>query len=289
MASSTTAVSSFARRRQISNVFWIGFSAALTVLIAVFLLLIIGYVIYQGVGSINLAFLTQVPRPVGIAGGGVANGIVGSLIIVAIAAMIAFPLGLLIGIYISLFGGKTISEVIRFSSDVLASIPSIAIGLFAYQILVAPFHHFSAISASFAFAILMMPLIIRTTESAIRLVPIEMREASVALGASEIQTLFKCILLAARPGIMTGLILAIARVTGETAPLLFTAFGSQFWELNPNNPMAELSLQIFTYAISPYKVWHDQAWAGALVLIIAVLVLSLGARLAFRGQNTSNF
>ncbi len=289
MASSSMAESSFAKRRQISNVFWIGFSAALTVLVAIFLLLIIGYVAYQGLGSINLSFLTQVPRPVGVTGGGVANGIVGSLMIVAMAALIAFPLGLLIGIYISLFGGKIISEVIRFSSDVLASLPSIAIGLFAYQVLVAPFHHFSAISASFAFAILMMPLIIRTTESAIRLVPIEMREASVALGASELQTLFKCILLAARPGIMTGLILAIARVTGETAPLLFTAFGSQFWELNPNNPMAELSLQIFTYAISPYKDWHNQAWAGALLLIIAVLVLSLSARLAFRGRSTSNF
>lgn len=278
-----------AKRRHVSNILWISLSATLTVAVAVFLLLIIGYVIYQGIGAINLDFLTHVPLPVGISGGGVANGIVGSLIIVVVAAVIAFPLGLLIGIYISLFGGKVISEVIRFSSDVLSSVPSIAIGLFAYQILVAPFHHFSALSASFAFAILMMPLIIRTTESAIRLVPIEMREASAALGATDLQTLFRCILLAARPGIMTGMILAIARVTGETAPLLFTAFGSQFWNLNPNNPMAELSLQIFTYAISPYKDWHQQAWGGALILIIAVLILSLLGRLAFRGKTVTNF
>ncbi len=282
--SQDAASAAFDKRRRISNSFWIYFSASLTVGIAAFFVLIIGYVVWQGIGSINLEFLTQVPHPIGVAGGGVANGIVGSFIIVGIAALIAFPLGLLVGIYIALFGGKRVSEVIRFSSDVLSSIPSIAIGLFSYQVLVAPFHHFSALSASFAFAVLMMPLVIRTTESSIRLVPLEMREASVALGASDLATLFRIILLAARPGIMTGLILSIARVTGETAPLLFTAFGSQFWELNPNNPMAELSLQIFTYAISPYKAWHQQAWGGALILILAVLVLSLTARLAFRGR-----
>jgi phosphate transport system permease protein len=284
----TQAASAFERRRKFSNVFWIAFSAALTIGVAVALLLIIGYVFIQGIEAINLDFLTQTPRPIGVPGSGVGNGIVGSLIIVAAAAVIAFPVGLLVGIYIALFGGKQISEVIRFSADVLASVPSIAIGLFAYEIFVAPFHHFSALSASFAFSVLMMPLIIRTTEGAIRLVPPEMREASVALGATELQTLFRCILIAARPGIMTGLILAIARVTGETAPLLFTAFGSQFWVLNPTDPMAELSLQIFTYAISPYKLWHEQAWGGAVILILAVLALSLTARLLFRNKMVGN-
>lgn len=283
------ALVSFAARRKLRNGFWIGLSAGLSLGVAAVLLLIIGYVVYHGVSSLSWAFLTQVPHPIGVPGGGVGNGIVGSALIIALATLIALPVGLLSGIYVTLFAKPRVAETIRFSSDVLASVPSIAIGLFAYEVLVAPFHHFSAASASVAFAVLMMPLIIRTTESAIRLVPVEMREASVALGASELQTLLRCILVAARPGIMTGLILAIARVTGETAPLLFTAFGSQFWAFNPARPMAELSLQIFTYAISPYKIWHDQAWGGALVLILAVLVLSLTARLAFRSKTVSNF
>lgn len=279
---------SFANRRKIGNYFWVGLSGSLSVGIAAILLLIVLYVVISGIGSINWAFLTQVPHPVGVPGGGVGNGIVGSAIIIGIATLIALPVGLLTGIYLTLFAPRHLANGLRFASDVLASVPSIAIGLFAYEMLVAPFHHFSALSASFAFSVLMMPLIIRTTESAIRLVPIDMREASVALGATELQTLFRCILVAARPGIMTGLILAVARVTGETAPLLFTAFGSQFWVLNPNQPMAELSLQIFTYAISPYKNWHNQAWGGALLLILAVLVLSLSARLFFRGKTTSS-
>ncbi len=279
---------SFARRRRFGNYFWIGLSALLSVGIAAILLLILVYVFYQGVTSISWAFLTQVPHPVGVPGGGVGNGILGSAVIIAIATLIALPVGVLTGIYLTLFAPPRLAGALRFAADVLASVPSIAIGLFAYEVLVAPFHHFSALSASFAFSILMMPLIIRTTESAIRLVPTDMREAAVALGATELQTLFRCILVAARPGIMTGLILAVARVTGETAPLLFTAFGSQFWVVNPNQPMAELSLQIFTYAISPYKVWHNQAWGGALLLIMAVLTLSLTARIAFRGKVTAN-
>ena len=277
------------QRRMVSNAIWVGMSALLTVVVATALLFIIGYIVSQGIGAISIGFLTDVPHPIGVAGGGVGNGIVGSLIIVGIAALTAFPLGLLIGIYISLFASPWLSSAIRFSSDVLASVPSIAIGLFAYSLLVAPLHHFSALSASFAFAVLMMPLIIRTTESAIRLVPHELREATLSLGATEVQTLLHCTLIAARSGIVTGLILAIARVTGETAPLLFTAFGSQFLELNPNAPMAELSLQIFTYAISPYRIWHEQAWGGALVLVAAVLILSLIARLGFRQRASGIF
>ena len=169
-------------------------------------------------------------------------------------------------------------------ADVLAGVPSIAIGIFAYTLLVAPFRHFSALSASFAFAVLMVPLVIRTTEGAVALVPRELREAATALGAMEYRVTGKVLLVAARPGIVTGLLLALARVTGETAPLLFTAFGSQFWELDPSKPMAELSLQIFTYAISPYRDWHEQAWGGALILIIAVFMLSVLARLSFLWQ-----
>jgi phosphate transport system permease protein len=245
---------------------------------ALALLMILGYVAYQGFRAVNFAFLTQLPVPVGEPGGGVANGIVGTLITVGLAVAIATPLGLLCGLFLALFGRGWFPEAVRFLSDVLSGIPSIAIGLFAYTLLVAPFRHFSAISASFAFALLMLPLILRTSEEAVRSVPRAIREGALALGLSEFASTMRVVLPAARPAIITGLLLAIARVTGETAPLLFTAFGSQFWELNPTQPMAQLPLQVFTYAISPYQSWHVQAWGGALLLILAVLVLNVMAR-----------
>jgi phosphate transport system permease protein len=245
---------------------------------AISLLVILGYVAIAGVRAINLAFLTQLPVPVGEPGGGVANGIVGTILTVGLATLIATPIGLLSGLFLALFGRGWFPEVVRFLSDVLSGIPSIAIGLFAYTLLVAPFRHFSAISASFAFALLMLPLILRTSEEAVRSVPRAIREGALALGLSEFASTMKIVVPAARPAIITGLLLAIARVTGETAPLLFTALGSQFWELNPAQPMAQLPLQVFTYAISPYKSWHEQAWAGALLLILAVLVLNVLAR-----------
>jgi phosphate transport system permease protein len=249
---------------------------------ALVLLLILGYVAIQGIHAINVPFLTQLPVPVGESGGGVANGIAGTFIMVGIATLIATPIGILTGILVALFGRGIVAEGIRFLSDVLSGIPSIAIGLFAYTLFVAPFKHFSALSASFAFALLMLPLIIRTSEEAIRSVPQVVREGALALGMSVYRSTIHVVLPAARPAIVTGLLLGIARITGETAPLLFTAFGSQFWELNPSNPMAELSLQIFTYAIGPYKSWHEQAWAGALLLIFAVFVLNVIARLVLR-------
>ncbi|MCL5045032.1 MAG: phosphate ABC transporter permease PstA [Deltaproteobacteria bacterium] len=246
------------------------------------LLLILGYVVREGLGAFSLSFLTELPHPVGVAGGGVGNGIVGSLIIVGLAALMAFPVGTLAGIFLASSGWETLVDLVRYLCDVLASIPSIAIGLFAYSLLVEPFGHFSGFSASFAFAVLMLPLIIRTSEAAMRGVSHEIREAAIALGAREHVATLRFVLPAAWPGVVTGLLLAVARVTGETAPLLFTAFGSQFWELNPANPMAELSLQIFTYAISPYRSWHAQAWAGALLLILSVFALSVLARLFLR-------
>ena len=248
---------------------------------AVLLLFILGYVAYQGAGAISVPFLTQVPHPVGVPGGGVANGIVGSLIIVGIATIMAVPIGVLTGIYLALYGRGRFPDVVRFMSDVLSGIPSIAIGLFAYTVLVQPFGRFSGFSASFAFMVMMLPIIVRATESAIESVPRGIFENAVALGASSYASIVRVVLPAARPAIVTGLLLAIARVTGETAPLLFTAFGSQFWVLNPFRPMAELSLQIFTYALSPYESWHQQAWAGALLLIVVVFVLNLVARFAF--------
>jgi phosphate transport system permease protein len=252
------------------------------VLAAGALMAILGYVVYQGIGAINWDFLTQLPHPVGVSGGGVGNGILGSIIIIGIATLMAVPIGLLTGIYLALFGRGAIPEGLRFLSDVLSGVPSIAIGLFAYAVLVAPLKHFSAFSASFAFMMLMLPLMVRTSEQAIRSVPDTVREGALALGMSNFRATVGIVLPTAMPAIITALLLAIARVTGETAPLLFTAFGSQFWETNPGNPMAELSLQVFTYAISPYPSWQAQAWGGALLLIVAVFVLSLGARLMLR-------
>lgn len=253
---------------------------------AIALLFILGYVFLQGFRAINWAFLTQLPTPVGEPGGGVANGIVGTAITVFVAVLIATPIGVLTGVYLALFGRGVFASSVRFLADVLAGIPSIAIGLFAYVLLVHPFRHFSGLSASVAFAVLMLPLIIRTAEQAMRSVPTNIREGALALGMSTYSSTMHIVLPAARPAIATGLLLAIARVTGETAPLLFTAFGTQFWEVNPTNPMAELALQVFTYAISPYESWHRQAWAGALLLVLAVFALNVIARVAIRSRVT---
>jgi phosphate transport system permease protein len=268
--------------RYIASNAWIGFTILCILIAAGALIAILGYVALQGASSVNWAFITALPRPVGVTGGGVANGIVGSLIIVGIATVMAVPIGVLTGIYLALFGRNAFAESLRLLADVLAGIPSIAIGLFAYTLFVAPFKHFSAVSASVAFAIIMLPLIIRTTEDAVRTVPRAIREAGFALGLSQFSTTIKIVLPAAQGAILTAILLGVARVTGETAPLLFTAFGSQFWELNPTHPMAELSLQVFTYAISPYDDWHRQAWAGALLLTLAVFALNLLARAALR-------
>lgn len=266
-------------RRRFSALLGTGLALCCALIAAASLLAILGYVIKQGIGAINWSFLTDVPHPIGVPGGGIGNGIVGSAIIIGIATLMALPIGLLTGIYLALFGRGVIPESLRFLSDVLSGVPSIAIGLFAYALLVAPFKHFSAFSASFAFMMLMLPLLVRTSEQAIRTVPQAVREGALALGMSNFRATVQIVLPTALPAIVTALLLAIARVTGETAPLLFTAFGSQFWETNPGNPMAELSLQVFTYAISPYPSWQAQAWGGALLLIMAVFVLSLFARL----------
>jgi phosphate transport system permease protein len=266
-------------RRRFNSMLGTGLALLCALIAAASLLAILGYVVRQGIGAINWEFLTDVPHPIGVPGGGVGNGIVGSVIMIGIATLMALPVGLLTGIYLALFGRGVLPESLRFLSDVLSGVPSIAIGLFAYALLVAPFKHFSAFSASFAFMMLMLPLLVRTSEQAIRTVPQTVREGALALGMSNFRATVQIVLPTALPAIVTALLLAIARVTGETAPLLFTAFGSQFWETNPGNPMAELSLQVFTYAISPYPSWQAQAWGGALLLILAVFVLSLGARL----------
>lgn len=260
----------------------VGLALFCALLAAVGLLVVLGFVIAQGISAINWEFLTQLPHPVGVEGGGVGNGILGTFIILAIATAMAVPLGLLTGIYLALFGRGVVPEALRFLSDVLSGVPSIAIGLFAYAVLVAPLKHFSGFSASFAFMMLMLPLLVRTSEQAIRSVPQTVREGALALGMSNFRATVGIVLPTAMPAIVTALLLAIARVVGETAPLLFTAFGTQFWETNPNNPMAVLALQVFNYAISPYANWQSQAWGGALLLVFSVFVLSLGARLMLR-------
>ena len=269
------------RAAGLAGVVLTGFCSALA---AGLLVMLLGYVAIQGSSAINPAFITSLPHPVGIPGGGVANGIVGTLIVVGVAVLFAVPLGVLTGLYLAIYGRGIAAELVRFMAEVLSGVPSIAIGLFAYTVFVKPFAHFSALSASFAFAVLMLPLMIRTSEEAIRGVPTAIREGALALGLPDYGGVLHVVLPAARPLIVTGVLLAIARVTGETAPLLFTAFGSQFWELNPGNPMAVLALQIFNYAISPYDEWHRQAWGGALLLILAVLALNIGARLALAGR-----
>jgi phosphate transport system permease protein len=269
-------------QRRIFGGVGVGLALLCAVIGAASLLVILCYVIVQGAGALNHDFLTQLPHPVGVPGGGVGNGILGTFIILGIAIVMAVPIGLLTAIYLSLFGRGPIPEALRFLSDVLSGVPSIAIGLFAYAVLVAPLKHFSAFSASFAFMMLMLPLLVRTSEQAIRSVPQTVREGALALGMSNFRATVRIVIPTAMPAIITALLLAIARVIGETAPLLFTAFGSQFWESNPNRPMAVLALQVFTYAISPYPSWQAQAWGGALLLIGAVFVLSLGARLMLR-------
>ena len=274
------------RLRHLASGAGVGGSGLCAGIAAGILMLILAYVVREGATAVNWSFLTGVPHPVGVPGGGVANGIVGSAIIVGLATVIALPIGTLTGIYLALYGRGPFADAIRFLADVLSGIPSIAIGLFAYTIFVAPFRHFSGASASVAFAILMLPLIIRTGEEAIGGVPKRVREGALALGISSYAATMHVVVPAARAGLMTGLLLAVARVTGETAPLLFTAFGSQFWELNPTNPMASLALQVFTYAISPYEDWHQQAWAGALLLILAVFILNVLARFALRSRTS---
>jgi phosphate transport system permease protein len=230
------------------------------------------YLIVKGAGSINLAFLTHTPKPVGESGGGFGNAIVGSAYILAIASTIGVPLGVGAGIYLSEYGRGMFGNVIRFTADVLNGVPSIVIGIVAYSLIVLRQKHFSALAGGAALAIMMVPTITRATEEMLLLVPHSIREAALGLGIPQWRSTLAITLRTALPGVVTGLMLAFARVAGETAPLLFTAFGNQYWNLKPDQPTAALPLQIFVYAISPYDEWHRQAWAGALILIVLIVV-----------------
>jgi phosphate transport system permease protein len=242
------------------------------------LFLILGYLIWNGGTSLSWKFFTQLPKPVGETGGGMANAIVGSLKLLFLAAIMGLPVGLLAGVYLAEFGGKTFSFVVRYTTDLLNGVPSIVIGIFAYSLAVLPVKHFSALAGGVALGIMVIPITVRSTEEFLRAVPGSMREAAMALGASRWKTIATVVLPAASGGILTGMLLALARVAGETAPLLFTAFGNRFWSQGWGQPIASLPVMIYTYAVAPYDDWHRQAWAAGLVLLSLVLLSNLGAR-----------
>jgi len=270
------------RRRKIVSTLATAFCTGSVLLALLPLALILFFVLRQGIPALNLAFFTQMPKPVGEPGGGMANAIVGTLFLIGLAALLGVPIGVICGIYIAEFKRSRLASAVRFAADVLNGVPSIVIGIFAYAIAVLPFQRFSALAGSVALGVMMIPIIVRTTEELLALVPGSFREGALALGATRARAVFTVILPAALPGIMTGVLVALARVAGETAPLLFTAFNNRFWSTRLDQPIASLTVQVFTYAISPYEDWHRQAWAGATVLIGAVLLFSLLARLVTR-------
>jgi phosphate transport system permease protein len=273
-------------RRKLLSALFVAF-CALSVLIALVpLALILFFVVSRGIQSLNVAFFTHMPTPVGEAGGGMANAIVGTLILSGLGSLFAVPIGILSGVYMSEYQGSRFASTIRFAADTLNGVPSIVIGVFVYGVAVMPFKQFSAYAGGLALGVMMIPIIARTTEELLLLVPGTMREGALALGATRARAVFSVVLPAALPGIITGVVLALARIAGETAPLLFTAFNNRFFNTHLNQPIASLTVQVYTYAMSPYADWHRQAWAGALVLVSIVLVCSILARLATRRLET---
>ena len=268
-------------RKAISSTF-VGF-CALSVLVALVpLALLLFFVVIQGVQALNFDFFTKMPKPVGETGGGLANAIVGTLILTGLGSLFAIPIGILSGVYMSEYAGTRFASLVRFAADTLNGVPSIVIGVFVYGVAVLPFKQFSAIAGGLALGVMMIPIIARTTEELLLLVPGTMREGALALGATRSRAVFSVVVPAALPGIITGVVLALARIAGETAPLLFTAFSNRFFTTRLTQPIASLTVMIYTYANSPYQDWHRQAWAGALVLVAIVLLCSLLARFATR-------
>jgi phosphate transport system permease protein len=268
----------FTRWRKIVNVIMLGLTGVCALFTVSVLFFIMGYLLWYGGKSLDWAFFTKLPVPVGETGGGMANAIVGSGKLLFIASLVGIPIGLLGGVYLAEFGGRTFSFVVRYTTDLLNGVPSIVMGIFAYAVIVLPMKHFSAFAGGMALGIMMIPIAVRTTEESMRAVPSVLREGALALGASKWKTVPTVVMPAAMRGIVTGIMLALARVAGETAPLLFTAFGNQFWSSGWNQPIASLPVMIYTYAIAPYDDWHRQAWAAGLILLGLVLVANIGAR-----------
>ena len=267
------------RRKLLSSAF-VGFCGFSVLIALVPLAFILFFVITQGIRAVNVDFFTHLPTPVGEAGGGMANAIVGTLIVSGLAALMAVPIGVISGIYMSEYAGTRFASLVRLAADTLNGVPSIVIGVFAYAVAVLPFRQFSALAGGFALGVMMTPIIARTTEELLLLVPSTLREGALALGATRARAAFTVVLPAALPGIVTGILLALARIAGETAPLLFTSLNNGFWSTDVRQPIATLTVQVFAYAIAPYEDWHRQAWAGALVLVTIVLLCSVLARLA---------
>lgn len=253
----------------------------LSVLVALIpLVLVLFYVVTQGITSLNVAFFTEMPKPVGEAGGGMANAIVGSILVTLLGAMFAIPIGIMSGVYAAEYAGTRMAAAVRFAADTLNGVPSIVIGVFIYSIAVLPVRRFSALAGGLALGVMMIPLIMRTTEELLLLVPSTLREGALALGATRARAVFTVVVPAALPGILTGILLALARIAGETAPLLFTALNNRFFTTDVRQPVSTLTVQVYLYATAPYEDWHRQAWAGALVLVAMVLICSLLARVA---------
>ncbi|HEY7479218.1 MAG TPA: phosphate ABC transporter permease PstA [Gemmatimonadales bacterium] len=274
-------------RRMVSNTM-VGIMVLAVIVALLPLFFILFDLVVKGAGSLSLDFFTKMPAPAGESGGGVAHAIVGTLIIVGTASLIGLPIGIAAGIYCAEFPGSRLTWLTRFVADVMNGTPSIVVGVFAWAWIVATQKHFSAVAGSAALALLMIPMVLRTTEEMIKLVPNSLREAALALGYPRWRTSLTIVVRTTLPGIVTGSLLAVARIAGETAPLLFTALGSQYMSFDIDQPMAALPLTVFTYATGPFEEWHRYAWAAALVLILVVFVLSLGARLAIGRRFTLN-
>jgi len=262
---------------------WAAMALALVPLISLLYL-----VVSKGLHRFDLDFFMHVPRPVGIPGGGMANALVGTLVLVLIASLFGMPIGVAAGLYLAEFGGGRFASAVRFWADVLTGVPSIVTGIFAYDILVKPMHSFSALAGGFALGTMMIPIIARITEEVVRLVPVSLREAALALGIPKWKSIIHVVLRTAMSGVATGLFLGATRVASETAPLLFTSFNNQYWNTSLGQPTASMTVQIFTYAISPYEEWRDMAWTGALVLLIIVLLASLASRLTLSKNRGAN-
>ena len=272
-------------RRKWFNLLMLGLSSAAAGVAILVLALILGYTLVHGFAFLNLDFLTHATKPVGEAGGGMRNEIFGTFILVLLGSAFALPIGLGAGVFVSEFAGPKMALVIQFTADILAGVPSIVVGVFAYAILVRPMHSYSALSAGVALAVIMIPVVARTAEESLRLVPNSMREAALALGVTRWRAIVGVVIPGALTGIITGAMLAVARIAGETAPLIFTALGSQFGVQGLFKPIGALPLQIYNYAMSPYPDWQQQAWAGAFLLVLLVLIISLTVRWVSRRRH----